>query len=380
MATIPVKWFSSTMQGAPAWGVNTTVGTMLPVLRGCLSQGFNSRTVTSLAVANEVATATFTNGHGYLKNQVIEISGASPSGLNGQWRVKDVPTVQTLTFDCVGISDQTATGTITSITPSLDWEEPFGAPSGNNMVWRSKDTSGPRGYLRVNDAQTSANYAMVYGYESMTDMTTGANAFYENNGHWTKCNANTAWTIIGDRKTFYVFYLDSNNYWQHNVFGEFSSFVPNDAGRELLNLGGMSGSGSDMEGWLNTAPAYRTNGSGNIFRRNGIGTVNTRFTASRNINDSPGYSGPAFPSPVDNGLLLSDVILRDWDTASGHPIRGKLRGAYWVMQNQPFVATVMGSVITGVSGLEGRIIRILPHSQQNPNTGRVAIDQTGPWE
>ena len=84
MPTVKTKWFASTMAGAPA--LSGSVGAMISVLDACLKDGFNLLTLDSLVVASNVATGTKTS-HGYIVNQVVLISGASPAGLNGSTSV-----------------------------------------------------------------------------------------------------------------------------------------------------------------------------------------------------------------------------------------------------------------------------------------------------
>ncbi|MBL0320610.1 MAG: hypothetical protein IPP74_15140 [Alphaproteobacteria bacterium] len=110
-----VRYYDSTMSGAPQ--TTTSTGTFIPVLIACLQDGFGSVTVNSLVVASNVATATVSAGHQFAMvgstGPVIRISGASPSGLNGDWRITVVDSTH-FTFTTTGISDQTATGTISA--------------------------------------------------------------------------------------------------------------------------------------------------------------------------------------------------------------------------------------------------------------------------
>ena len=75
MATVPVKFFKSTMQGAPqlpaAWGAMTAL------LDAVLVSGFNLKSVTTLTSSAGVATLTIASGHGYWVDQVIAVAGAN---------------------------------------------------------------------------------------------------------------------------------------------------------------------------------------------------------------------------------------------------------------------------------------------------------------
>lgn len=71
-------------------------------------------TLTSLNGDGAIATAALTT-HGYKVGDPIKITGATPSGYNGQWSVASVPDGSTLTFACAAASGA-ATGAI-SATP-----------------------------------------------------------------------------------------------------------------------------------------------------------------------------------------------------------------------------------------------------------------------
>ncbi len=139
-ADTSVKWFRSSMQGLGSFGA--TAGSRLPTLKQMLRDGFNSLQLTSLVVSGNIATATRSSGHGYEAKQVVEISGASPSSLNGEWRIATVDG-NSFTFVTEGISDQTATGTIMCKVASAGWTSPisdgtniagFKSPSGGKQI------------------------------------------------------------------------------------------------------------------------------------------------------------------------------------------------------------------------------------------------------
>ena len=71
-----VKHFRSNMTGAPT--LNGVAGALIGVLDACLVNGFNLKTIDSLAVAAGVATASVGGGHGYEPDTVVLIAGATP--------------------------------------------------------------------------------------------------------------------------------------------------------------------------------------------------------------------------------------------------------------------------------------------------------------
>ena len=168
-----VRFYDSTMSGAPA--LSGTAGALIGVLDGCLVDGFGSVTVNSLVVASNVATATVSAGHQFAMigntGPVIRIEGATPSGLNGDWRVT-VTGATTFTFATTGISDQTATGMITAKRAPAGFEKAQGIISAfylkdpNDEEWASDE--GVRGYFAWMKSDfpdgDAADLSNVYGY------------------------------------------------------------------------------------------------------------------------------------------------------------------------------------------------------------------------
>lgn len=397
MATLPVKWYSAHMQGAPATAANdrSVSGKLVAILDACLVDGFNLVTLDSLVVAGNMATATRSAGCSYMPNQVIEIAGATPSALNGQWRVYDAPTGQTIRFQTTGISDQTATGTITCKTPSLGWERVFS--SGHSRVYRSPNTDSPRSYYRINDTYVTNEYvAKVTAARNMTAIDAYTDPWITDSttpGIGLPRPNHAYWALFGDDRTVYWFLEASNSQgspWNGYGFGDYTSFLPNDAYNELL-LQGNAGSSASFTcrnvGILNSAssnadaeyPEQRY-----IARAYGGTPIANRMYFARQINDASGYSGLPFPAAVENNLLITDAIFREYD-ASSDPIRGALRGMYWVLSNQPLQWQYAPHLVTGVVGLEGRLCMLMSfHFPQTVGSnsvyvGRALIDITGPW-
>ena len=155
-----IQFINHTMSGAPT--LNGQVGSLASLLKTCLVDGFGLVTLDSLVVSGGIATATRAAGHSAVTGSKQTIDGSTPSGLNG---VKTVlsHTLTTFTFDATGISDQTATGTITTKVSPLGWTREFNTT--NIEVFRSPNVAGSRHYLRVDD--TGGVNARVRAYESM---------------------------------------------------------------------------------------------------------------------------------------------------------------------------------------------------------------------
>ena len=182
-----VKFFDSTMVGAPV--LNGLAGTMLNVLDACLVNGWGSATITSLTIASEVATVQAT-GHPFRPHMVTSISGSTISGapINGEFKVLTT-TANSYTFSVPGRSDQTATGVISHKVAPCGWTRPYSGT--NKAVYRNDTVNGTGSYLLMDDATTIS--AAGYGYESMSDVSTGIGQFprsdVQSTTRWTKASA-----------------------------------------------------------------------------------------------------------------------------------------------------------------------------------------------
>ena len=221
------------------------LGYLDAILYAGLVTGFNTKTITSISVASNLATVTTSTAHNYNKNDVIKIEGANESIFNDEFRILSIPSTTTFTFSLV-TEITSATGSMTAKIAPLGWERVY---TGTNIsVYRSLE--GNRFYLRVDD--TNATYTTVTMYESMTNVNTGVNPVGP--VYWMKSNAaSTAsreWYLIGNKKTFYLFVAFNSSYLTMNqgyVFGEFNSIKPDEQYNTLL-MGYSSSSPSGMIG------------------------------------------------------------------------------------------------------------------------------------
>lgn len=376
----PVKWFDSTMGGAPV--LSGTAGSMIALLDACLINGFNVLTPTSITVSGGVATVVYPTAHGHLQHQVIAVSGATQAELNGEKRVLSVVDINTLTFDATGIADGTASGTIsTKAAPIGTWEKMFSGD--NKAVYRCTDLTSTRLYLRVDDS--NPNNALARGYESMADMDTGLGPFpttaQSSTGYvWRKSDETSGaarrWRLFGDAFLFHVFVRWSWNSrygaaWYQ--FGDGISYRSGDAyhcmiaGHETTSPSYPGASPYTAEcaasmGRLCMARSYSQEGE----------SVVCRITGSR--SGHLGFGGPVYPSPVDGGLLLHHPV---FITQGGvtDPVRGEMAGIM-----QPFQSGLPpdGTVIENIEGATGRVI-MLVQIDWATSPGRIAIDMTGPW-
>lgn len=387
MADTSVRYFDSTMSGAPA--LSGTVGALISVLDACLTNGFGTVTLASLVVASNVATGTVSGGHGFSMigsavGSVITIAGATPSGLNGTWRIASVADSTHFTFITSGISDQTATGTITAVRAPLGFSKVYSGT--NKAAYRADDVMSSRLYLRVADDGTgAATYARVRGYESMSDVDTGAGPFpmdaqFSGGLYWGKSSAASstarAWRLFGDSQGFYLFVnQDGAGTWISAAWIDIPSEKAGDAYRTLI-VGGISTTVSN-QGTLHTV---NNAAAGHYFARTyaQTGTSIAAFKLSHHITASGiGYAGIAYPAPMGNQFYCAPIDV--WEGGgylSATALRGPLPGIYAPLH--PSAQLTDGSFQTDVTGLDGRtlLVQIL---KSGGSGYAAAIDLTGPW-
>jgi hypothetical protein len=393
MPTYNTKWFQNSMAGAPV--LTGQAGALIAVLNACLVDGFNLLTLDSLVVAGNVATGTKAS-HGYQLHQIIEIAGATPAGLNGQWRVTSV-TTNTFTFTTAGISDQTATGTITAKTPGCGWEKAF---TGTNVVVYRSTSAQACGNHAVRVTDTGTTTATCLAAEDFTDVNTAVNVirtFYLPKSATADATAR-GWNIIADDRTVYPAISFTGGRRDVFTWGDFSSFLAGDGhafqvrapfSASVSNLGHQASLGYSGL-WCNSLDQFATaarsysqvlgptplrqmsmcaamyNGSLDYplaYFYNNFTGVSARefklsanhgyFNASSTIVNSPGY-GIQGPSPIDGGLHFVPVFQMEGETALNYRIRGKSRGLLHIMETRPLTADVQ--LLTGVEGVADGLV------------------------
>lgn len=374
MTDTTVKFFESTQSGAPA--LPSSAGSLITLLDACLVNGYGSVTLDSLVISGNVATATVSTGHGFAMygdaGPVVRISGATPGGLNGDWRIASIPTAQIFTFVTSGLSNQNATGTMAAKRAPAGWEKAFSGP--NKAAYRA--LSGTRFYLRIDD--TAAAHARVVAYEEMTDVDTGTNPFPTDaqipGGHYFVKQASW-WRLFCDHKTLYLLAHHHNPGWDGNefnvhdiCFGDFASFKPADAYAAVLagtydgSVSGITLVGPPIDG--RRVSARHANGStlsvisGSYLPKSNMTTDRIGLTAQN-----------AYPSPASGGLVV--VPMPIWD--SGPYWRGHFRGLYSPMHS----LITHGTTETTA---EGRVLYVcqIPYDY-GPLYAQAAFDLTGPW-
>lgn len=139
------KFFYSTMKGSP--DLKDEWGSLNNVLKAVMVNGFNPVNVTSVELLVDSTVIVLPLGHGFIKHQVVSISGAIQDDFNGDYRVRKV-TETSITIDY--ISTVAVTGVIIAKVASLGWDEKF--TGDNKSVYTAKDKIKNKFHLRVDDS------------------------------------------------------------------------------------------------------------------------------------------------------------------------------------------------------------------------------------
>jgi hypothetical protein len=215
MAEYKVKWFASEMQGAPSLGDDKD-GALAALLKAVLVTGFGSLTINALAfdAAKGWAVATFTGGHAYLQDSVIQVDGVSPAAYNGEHRVMQVSTTQ-VWFEIDG-GNPGAAGSGAAMTMKvapLGWTithesgdgkvfivRPTNVSESGNVSFRIDNSAFP-GWSGTNNGSTHylAKITMV---EDVVDINTYT-TIYDHRWPATQRYTAKTWDLIGDQQLFY---------------------------------------------------------------------------------------------------------------------------------------------------------------------------------
>jgi hypothetical protein len=344
-----VRYYDNTMSGAPS--LPNSAGSAIGILTACLQDGFGSVTVDSLVVASNIATATVSAGHQFSMilscGPVIRIEGASPSGLNGDWRIT-VTGSTTFTFSTTGISDQTATGTITAKRAPAGFTKTHTAT--NKAVYQSDDVTGPRLYLRIDD--TNASYSRLRGYRAITDLDadTGTYPFptdaqLSGGAYLYKATgSNRPWWLYSDGQAVYFFCDTTND--PTNVYGGFffGNTIPNRSG-DVYAVGLIASTTSTGTHWLRLLGDSTGSWLASDYKNESGSIVSARYSHEK--TSSLGSGGESFPAAAGLGLRLYSVEAWESTTNSRAMMPGLLNPIH----------SASGSIFADYETTEGDVIK-----------------------
>lgn len=371
MADTSVKLFRSINAGAPT--ISGTAGSLIPVLDACLVNGFGQVTLDTLIIVDNVATGTVNAGHGFTMTgnagTVILVEGATPTELNGEWRIASVNSAQIFTFITSGIADQTATGTITAKRAPAGFSKVFSGT--NKAVYRSNNPLGNRLYLRVDDSTTT--YASLIMYETMSSVDAGTGPAPISGSLYTgKSSAASAaarqWTIIADSQLFYLLVDSENSGGFAGVchFGDISSYKPGDA--YAVSLRASSTAIHYYLYYLFSEFGYLARG----YASTGGAIAATALSHGRSTN--LGGNTQVYPALTNGEFQAWPVEL--WE-ASNVIARGILPGLWNPIHKTGSGGITHGLIIDDVPQLNGGTL--FCHVIYSASTGSAAFDISGPW-
>lgn len=355
------KFISSAAVAAPV--LSGTAGAMITLLDAVLTTGFGAQVASSVTVAGNVATVLCPSPHSQIVDGVALLSGATPSGLNGEKRVLSV-TTNSYTFAAPGIADGVATGTITAKVAPLGWVKQF---TGTNLAaYKSLDVAATGMTLRVDDTGTTS--ARVRGYEAMTDVNAGTGPFpsvaqQASTGlYWSKSNSADSvarsWFVVGDARGFYLFVCNLTTAAHQGVFfGDIQSLKSNDPYCAVIrgNSADRSTQAAVYPQGLEYSDSLYGQTTGAFWPRdpNALGGSAYCVQEAALAGATQYYSGSSsttltYPSQVDNGLVLvSPRVFRN-----GLGIRGTMPGLYFTPQTL-VSAFESGNFVVGNGQLSG---------------------------
>jgi hypothetical protein len=401
MPATSVKTFYSVNVGAPT--ISGLAGSLISALDACLKDGCGLITLSSLVVTGGVATATTSSPHGYLLYQVVTLAGATPSGLNGDFRLTAV-TATTFKFACPGVADGAASGTISAKLTPFGWTKPF---SGTNLAaYKSSDPLSTGMYLRVDDTNNrGTGSAAVWGCEAMTDINSYTGAFptaLQQPGGlwWTRAtdSLSTArvWMIIGDERCFYLYLVPNNAAPTAGVLSFFGDISPQGSADQYHcviagGVGTFYGAGQVTPSCLGAA---NSGGAVGVFLARSYTQLGGPVGCPRGASVASGasiysmgsssYAGfpswSAFPNPADNSMVILPVLA--YEVSAG--VRGTFPGLYHCPQSSLAAYNSLNHLdpVPATDVAPGKLVltvKVGCPAQIASYFGQAFVDPVGPW-
>lgn len=392
-----VSYIRDNMRGAPVINGNTP-GCLIAALDAVLVTGWGAAAPTSVTVADGVATATFASATAWQPHAVIEVSGGTPSAINGKARVA-TSAGNTLTW-ATAAADGTYTGSISIKYASAGWEKVFSEGT-TKAVYRSTDVTGSRRYYRVDDSNNQK--ARVRGFGAMTDVNTGTEPFptaamlngggYIIKSYYAANSTAIPYLIAADSKTMLhaiCFGVSSGaGTMQAGVRGWGDPVALSPAGDVYSAF--LSARGSSEASYLaaGALDGSETDSSSNGFvvamRHSGgaVGAAWQRpFPESGLLTSLSGacdYFGDA-PSQIDGQIRHCRMLLKDQSV--GAPARSVIPGVRYIPQSNARAALDTPlALVDGAGEFTGRKFAVIYTSTSGSGTptGASLVDLTGPW-
>ncbi|WP_323905884.1 hypothetical protein [Aeromonas caviae] len=398
MAEYKVKWFASEMQGAPSLG-DTADGALAALLKAVLVTGFGTLTINALSfdAAKGWAVATFSGGHAYQQDSVIQVDGVSPAAYNGEHRVMQVSTNQVWFELDNGNPGAPGTGAaMTMKVAPLGWTITHESGDGKVFIVRPTNVSesGNVSFRIDNTAFTgwtgssNAYLAKVAMVEDVVDINTYT-TIHEHRWPATQRYASKVWDLIGDQQLFYWLPAIGNTSYQ-TVYcaGYIRSVRPGDRYHAVLCHYPSTSAADSTIRWDNRDAISPNNWGTTLtsFDQTGQRAIARPYhqlfgTTSWWLKGLFGRFGTGLPIPngPDNGFYFSTdpcMVLEN-----GNHLRGYMPGLI-----VPFADTTAWhrknfGDMPALPGKKARFIRGLFQSNVYNTDPRslIGFDITGPW-
>lgn len=381
--TTNVKVFKSTDSDAPL--LAGAAGYLVSVLDACLVNGYNSKTIT---ITRDGTTATATSSaHGFATGQCLLIAGADQADYNGEFYIT-VTGGNTFTFTVANSPATPATGTITAKIAPAGWSKAY---SGTNKA-AYRMLAGNQRYLRVDDSGTTS--ARVVGYESMTGVDTGTNAFPTDiqvsgglyiNKSSVADTSSRGWIIVATDRLAHIFINagpTTGLICGTQTFGDIKSFAGGDQYQTVL-IAQISYSASAIASYqaLSTQCAYGSTVAGNYIARaytqvGGSLAIGKHTDAAKlnSLTANIGGAGLAYPNPSDGGLYLSPVYIHE-----AGALRGTLPGVLAPLHQRPIAHL---DTVSGSGDLAGKTFLGLfaEGSSVAAASGQIFLETSNTWD
>lgn len=390
MADFPVKWFSSDMGSSPENG--DQYGALIELLKACLVTGFNTKPVASLTYdsATQQATASVGSGHGYLKWQVIAISGADQAGYNGEHRVTAIGSDWVrFALDAAPAATE-ATGELIEIktAPVGGWE----LVAEDAEMFRAA-------FKRTDERATDLTLVVENGDRTQYASSTGSNRFarltwftdfvdFDAHGpeighYWPYSDyylsVSQSWVFLADHlMMFFAPRIGAKGKRGLVMTGDINTVRPGDAFHTLLS--GISSTVSWSDNKVYYPPAlnygedfatYLSRGSSQL-----PGEVNASLIGlGGKMSDVIGY-----PNASDNGFYVSlgSIIVREGEAGSDaglkakQSIRGYLPGVLEPLHASPNYDLVILDHLPGLEGVPVLLFEVAT-DERGTSDGMIAF-------
>lgn len=396
MATYPVKWYASNMQGAGNLG-DTTDGALAALLKSILVTGFGTLAINALSfdATKGWAVATFTGGHSYLQDSVIQVDGVSPAAYNGEHRVM-LATATQVWFELDG-GDPGAAGSGASMTMKvapLGWTLTHESADGKIAIYRPANISESGNVsLRIdNTAFSGWSGASYMGYlakiQMVEDVVDINNYTLINDARWpaTARYSDKRWDLIGDSQLFYFLPAYATaNYQALFCFGYIKSVRPGDRYHAItINYSSLLADDSNRR--------WNTTGSFTSYYNFALAFEDTNYRVLARpysqLFGTTGWwlkgfftrfgTGMSTPNAPDNGFYMSVDPIMILET--GSHLRGYLPGIFC-----PFgsISAWQRKNFSGLPALPNKLVRFIhaayAESSAVGSATMMGFDLTGPW-